>query len=146
MMTMATKNNIFREYLKEYLKTNKEKRGMILNHICFITKMHRKAAIRKFGQLQMKDPNLFERRGRVLFSLFNFSKECEMYVAYCVSSNCISVSFLKLVIVIKIERRLQPMKGFVVIRRLLRFAGCADRLGRQGEGSHRGTSVGIASS
>jgi len=67
MMTMATKNNIFGEYLEEYLKVDAEKKDMILNHVCFITKMHRKAAIRKFGQLQIKDPNLPERRGRLIY-------------------------------------------------------------------------------
>lgn len=66
-MTMATKNEIFKEYLTRYLKANKEEKGIILNHVCFVTKMHRKAAIRKFRVLQMKDWSLQERRGRSLY-------------------------------------------------------------------------------
>ena len=63
-MTMATKNDIFKEYLGEYLKANKLKKGGILNHVCFVTKMHRKAATRKFRALQMKDNNKNDKRGR----------------------------------------------------------------------------------
>ena len=63
-MTMETKNNIFEEYLGEYLKAGKDKKTKILNHVCFVTKMHRKAAIRKFRDLQLHDPYKEEKRGR----------------------------------------------------------------------------------
>lgn len=61
---MATKNNIFGEYLREYLRADKTQKGMLLTHVCFITKMYRKAAIRKFRRLQLKDSLMPEQRGR----------------------------------------------------------------------------------
>lgn len=67
IMIMQTKNDIFNEYLAEYLKADKGKKGEILNHVCFVTKMHRKASVRKFKHLQMKDPCKTERRGRETF-------------------------------------------------------------------------------
>jgi len=65
-MIMATKNNIFQEHLSAYLKGNKKEKGHILDHVCFVVGMHRKAAARKFGRLQMKDAGIPERRGRSL--------------------------------------------------------------------------------
>jgi hypothetical protein len=66
-MTMDTKNNIFKEYVEQYLKGTVKEKGGILDHVCFVTKMHRKSAIRKFGRLQMRDPTTEERRGRVVY-------------------------------------------------------------------------------
>ena len=63
-MTMKTKKEIFNEYLEEYLKTDKDRKTLLLNHVCFVTKMHRKAAIRKFRTLQLRDPYRQEQRGR----------------------------------------------------------------------------------
>ena len=63
-MTMKTKTDIFKEYLKEYLRANKEQKTLLLNHMCFVTKIHRKASIRKFRTLQLKDPWKVEQRGR----------------------------------------------------------------------------------
>jgi hypothetical protein len=63
MMTMATKNNIFDMHLKEYLKADKAQKGEILKHVCFVTGMHRKASIRKFRVLQMRDSCKEEKRG-----------------------------------------------------------------------------------
>jgi len=63
-MTMQTKTDIFKEYLKEYLKANKIQKSLLLNHVSFVTKMHRKASIRKFRALQLHDPYKGERRGR----------------------------------------------------------------------------------
>lgn len=63
-MTMKTKTDIFNEYLAEYLKANKEQKSLLLNHVCFVTKMHRKASIRKFRALQLRDPYKQEKRGR----------------------------------------------------------------------------------
>jgi hypothetical protein len=61
---MKTKTDIFNEYLAEYLKANKDQKSLLLNHVCFVTKMHRKASIRKFRTLQLHDPYKEERRGR----------------------------------------------------------------------------------
>ena len=63
-MTMKTKTDIFNEYLAEYLKGSKDQKSLLLNHVCFVTKMHRKASIRKFRALQLRDPYKQERRGR----------------------------------------------------------------------------------
>lgn len=63
-MTMKTKTDIFKEHLEVYLKAVKEKKSDILDHVCFVTKMHRKGAIRKFRVLQLRDPSKQERRGR----------------------------------------------------------------------------------
>lgn len=61
---METKKGIFQEYLSEYLKAAKERKGEILDLVCMVTKLHRKAAIRKFRNLQIKDPATQEGRGR----------------------------------------------------------------------------------
>ena len=61
---MATKNEIFKRFLSEYIKANKERKGEILNNICDTTKMHKKSAIRRFRVLQLKDPSKEETRGR----------------------------------------------------------------------------------
>jgi len=63
-MTMATKNNIFKRYLGEYLKANKLRQGEILDHVCDVTQMHRKAAVRKFAHLQMRYDSWSDTRGR----------------------------------------------------------------------------------
>ena len=63
-MTMKTKTDIFKEYLEEYLKANKGQKTILLDHVCFVTKMHRKGAIRKFKVLQLCDPYKQEKRGR----------------------------------------------------------------------------------
>ncbi len=64
---MATKKDIFQEHLPSYLKAGKEHKGSILKHVCFVTGMHRKAAIRKFRALQMKHKGKQENRGRSEF-------------------------------------------------------------------------------
>lgn len=66
-MTMNTKNDIFDEHSSQYWKAGKEERGEILSHICAVTKMHRKSAIRKFNYLQTKDPCHTEGRGRTTY-------------------------------------------------------------------------------
>ncbi len=63
-MIMATKKEVFKEHLPSYLKADKQQKGEILKHVCFITGMHIKAAIRKFKKLQMKNPFKPEQRGR----------------------------------------------------------------------------------
>lgn len=66
-MTMETKNDIFEECKKEYWKADRKEKGELLTHVCAVTKMHRKAAVRKFRHLQTKDPCGEERRGRSLY-------------------------------------------------------------------------------
>ena len=61
---MATKNDIFNRYLKEYLKANQDRKGAILDHVTDVTEMHRKACIRRFRVLQRRDSGSRETRGR----------------------------------------------------------------------------------
>ncbi len=66
-MIMETKNDIFNEYKDDYFKGDKQQKGQLLVAVCAVTKMHRKAAIRKFRRLQTKDPCVEERRGRTTY-------------------------------------------------------------------------------
>lgn len=66
-MTMATTNEIFQEHLSRYLAANKRGKGEILTHVCAVTGLHRKAAIRKFRSLQLRDPAHQEGRGRHVY-------------------------------------------------------------------------------
>src|SRR5665213_645794 len=66
-MIMATKNDIFQEHLHNYLKGNKQQKGSILKHVCFVTGMHVKSAVRKFRSVQMRRKGKPERRGRSEF-------------------------------------------------------------------------------
>lgn len=63
-MTMATKQEVFREKLQEYLNGSRKEKGRILDAICSITKANRKSAIRRFRTLQMQDGGIPDRRGR----------------------------------------------------------------------------------
>jgi hypothetical protein len=63
-MTMATKTAIFQEYKSQYWMGSKQEKQAILTHICFVTSMHRKSAIRKFSALQCIDPATQKTRGR----------------------------------------------------------------------------------
>jgi len=66
-MNMTTKKDIFARYLSEYLEKSKEDKGEILDHVTDVVQIHRKAAIRKFRALQLKDNSLPEKRGRAVF-------------------------------------------------------------------------------
>lgn len=61
---METKNNIFFEHLKEYSKANKKERGLILDHLCFVTKIQRKSAIRRMRASIYCRQKPVEKRGR----------------------------------------------------------------------------------
>jgi hypothetical protein len=63
-MHMATKNDIFKEKLKEYLKATKIQKGLILDTITNVTGLTRKSAIRRFRRLQLSHASQTERRGR----------------------------------------------------------------------------------
>jgi hypothetical protein len=61
---MATTNEIFQSKLTAYLSADKAGKQAILDTVCSITKLHRKAAIRKFKALQLKRSSQPEQRGR----------------------------------------------------------------------------------
>lgn len=64
-MTMETKQEIFREKLAAYLSADKTGKSGILDAVCAVTGCHRKAAVRRFRTLQMRDTAAhLERRGR----------------------------------------------------------------------------------
>lgn len=73
IMTMETKNEIFERYKKEYFKARiqksggRKKCGEILDIVCDVSMMTRKAAIRKFKRLQFKEPCEEEKRGRAVY-------------------------------------------------------------------------------
>ena len=66
---MATKKNIFKEHLTQWLKArnNKQKRGEITTHICFVTGIHRNSVPRAFKRLQLRDPLVEDKRGRATY-------------------------------------------------------------------------------
>jgi len=61
---MASKNAIFEEKLKEYLAVGKRRKGAILDAVIEVTKLSRKAAIKRFRVLQMRDAGIVSKRGR----------------------------------------------------------------------------------
>lgn len=63
-MMMATKQEIFKEKLQEYLRSDKAGKGRILDAVCSLTKVDRKSAIRRFRTLQLRPASFSERRGR----------------------------------------------------------------------------------
>src|ERR1039458_3281622 len=63
-MIMETKKNIFEEHLSAYLKAGKQGKGEILKHVCFVTGMWDKSAIRKFRALQMRNTGHQDHRGK----------------------------------------------------------------------------------
>lgn len=62
-MTMATKQEILKEKLEEYLNADKAGKGLILDQIEAVTRMHRKAIIRRLRRLQLR-PRVTDHRGR----------------------------------------------------------------------------------
>lgn len=64
---MGTKHEIVKEHTAAYWKAGKEEKGEILNAVCAITRMTRKAAIRRFRSLQRRDPAHEEQRGRSVY-------------------------------------------------------------------------------
>ena len=74
---METKKQIFERYKDEYYKARTLKKGgrrrcgEILDIVCDVAKMVRKAACRKFTRLQTKDPCSEERRGRAVYYTAN---------------------------------------------------------------------------
>lgn len=66
-MNMTTKNTIFVRYLDEYLLATDERKKVILDHVCDVTLIHRKSAIRKFRKLQFSGKFVLEKRGRKIY-------------------------------------------------------------------------------
>jgi hypothetical protein len=70
-MNMETKNQIFERYKGEYYKARADRKRSILTKIldtvCEAVRMNRKAAIRKFSNIQSKDPCSIESRGRKVY-------------------------------------------------------------------------------
>ena len=67
---MTTKNNIYEEHLKRWLKAkknrDKKERGEIIRHICFVAGVHPKSVSRSFERIQLRS-SFEERRGRKAF-------------------------------------------------------------------------------
>lgn len=63
-MIMATKNEIFQEHLSSYAKAGKKAKSGILDHVCFVTGLRRKAAIRRFKHLRRRGGDPVGRRGK----------------------------------------------------------------------------------
>jgi len=55
---MKTIIDPFENYKDRYWKANKEEKGSILDTVVELTGMHRKAVVRKFHCLQIKDPSV----------------------------------------------------------------------------------------
>lgn len=66
---MANKQAIFEEKLKEYLAVGKKRKGAILDAVIEVTKLSRKASIKRFRVLQIRDAGIISKRGRpVIFT------------------------------------------------------------------------------
>jgi hypothetical protein len=63
-MTMEHKQGVFREKAKEYWVADKKRKGEILDAVTEVSGLTRKAAIRRFRVMQMRDPASTEKRGR----------------------------------------------------------------------------------
>jgi hypothetical protein len=66
-MNMATKTDIFKRYLGEYLKADKQRKGEIISHLNDVIGLHPKSIIRRFSTLQKKHPLDTEARGRPVY-------------------------------------------------------------------------------
>ena len=54
-MTMATKKEVIREHLPQYLQASRKEKNHILDHVSAVLGVHRKAVIRALGREQMRD-------------------------------------------------------------------------------------------
>ncbi len=60
---METKKEVFGRYGKEYWAAGRRRKKEILDRVSDVTGMHRKAAVRRFRKLQMRDPAKEDARG-----------------------------------------------------------------------------------
>ncbi len=63
-MNMQHKQGVFEEKAREYWKARKKRKGLILSSLVEVTGMTRKACIKRFRFLQLRDPGSVEQRGR----------------------------------------------------------------------------------
>ena len=63
-MTMQTIYEVFQHYLPVYLKSSKKEKQAILDIVCSVCSLHRKAAIRKFNYLGFGERRDIRRHGR----------------------------------------------------------------------------------
>lgn len=63
-MNMAHKRGVFEEKLEEYCAADKKRKGEILDSVVDVTGLKRKACIKRFRAMQMRDPCAREQRGR----------------------------------------------------------------------------------
>src|SRR3989344_5698055 len=68
-MNMATKKDIFEEHLRAWRAARKDRkqRGGIIDHLCFVTGMHRNSVSRKFRAIQLRTRSYSEARGRAVY-------------------------------------------------------------------------------
>lgn len=64
MMTMITKQQILKDKLGEYLKADREDKGILLDNLESVTGFARKAIIRRLKGIQLSDPAKADDRGR----------------------------------------------------------------------------------
>lgn len=66
-MNMAHKQGVFEEKLEAYLRGDKKRKGEILKSVVEVTGLKRKACIKRFRAMQMRDPCTQEKRGRPVY-------------------------------------------------------------------------------
>jgi len=68
-MTMATKHEVIKDVLKEYLRASKEEKGVILDRLEKTVGMHRKTIVRRFRVLQTRKEGYdwSDTRGRAVY-------------------------------------------------------------------------------
>ena len=85
-MTMKAIRELFEEFKQEYWRGSKAEKGAILDNVCRSSKLHRKAAVRKFIRLLAKPKKEEDARGRpeeygadvnaALFSVWEVRAHC----------------------------------------------------------------------
>src|SRR3989344_2589597 len=68
-MHMATKKDVFKEKIKEYVKADNMRKGVILDAVTEVSGLTRKGAIKRFRRMQRCDPCTGEKRGRPRYYL-----------------------------------------------------------------------------
>ncbi len=68
-MHMATKKDVFKEKIKEYLSADKVRKGEILDAVTEVLGLTRKGTIKRFRRMQLRDPTIEEKRGRPRYYL-----------------------------------------------------------------------------
>lgn len=68
-MNMATKKNIFEEHLPAWraARGDRKKRGKLIDHLSFVTGVHRNSVSRKFRALQLRTRSYSDARGRAVY-------------------------------------------------------------------------------